>query len=509
MKSNTAGRGRRLMGALGVFLRQERGAGTAFYVLGTMALLVTAAFIVDSSVTTGDAAQIKRATDAAALAVGHQAVASNERNQDFDQEQINALAYEYVRANLGINDKLAQEFSPDKVSVSAGRSGDNYPTYTVTATFATDPELLDLNGREQQIHSTVEVRTASLEVALAMPNAYTASNGAGNLAALRNFGRYLADLLIEESDNVWLALVPYAGSVSVYDERRPALIRQWASSEGINPPGLAVVEPSISSNILADGRIPDRRANLLCLYRGMDVGENYFWEQAPTGRFMVSFQLRAEVDNPYSVLVGSNRPVNSYIQYSRGQVIDQGDRMRTSPDCPVAPLLPLSNDIEAIQSRLDEMRLPGSSSNSFDLALGWSAMALAPAFRGSEGWDLDDDLPKDFSEDGVRRTKAIVMLINGSFTSFGSTSAEVTPRLNALCSSFRRRDLKVYLIVVNPSEAFNLVAKPGLETCSENSSDQTYLTDVDFAGGESDIQERLEEIADELFQQSSLVRLIE
>lgn len=105
--------------ALSAFIHQETGAGTAFYVLGTtMALLVSAAFIVDTSTATGDATQIKRATDAAALAVAHQATINGD---EYDPEQIKELAYQYVKNNLGLNNALDNKLAREDVTVTEGR----------------------------------------------------------------------------------------------------------------------------------------------------------------------------------------------------------------------------------------------------------------------------------------------------------------------------------------------------------------------------------------------------
>ncbi|MGE0973143.1 hypothetical protein ACQFN5_28375 (plasmid) [Klebsiella sp. WOUb02] len=360
------------------FWRQEQGAGTAFYVLGTMGLLVISAFIVDSLQTTGDAAQVKRATDAAALAVGHQVVASNEKNEDVGQEQITELAYQYIRTNLGLNSKLTANLSRDKVSVSSGRNSDDNRTYTVAVTFDTDPELLNISSQEQLVYSTVEVRTASLEVALALPN--TLKEDSSNLAALRRISNTFAEDLIGNSYNTWLALVPYSQAVNVYDVARANRIRQWVAEGALNPVELTSLFRS-GYGSLADRRIPDRRYNRLCMYRGLDRGENYFWDESPVNQFFIYYRhdLPENSGINYNISwIGPNPDFGQAngVNDTRYMIVDHG--------CPVAPLLPLTSDFDKISTRLNSMST-GFNVN-YAIAMGWAAMSLAPEFRGSSGW---------------------------------------------------------------------------------------------------------------------------
>ncbi|QTF09885.1 pilus assembly protein [Brenneria izadpanahii] len=537
------GRRRILCRDLRRFMRQERGAGAAFYVLSAMALLVSAAFIVDTSTSTGDATQIKRATDAAALAVGHQAVISNNENKDYDPEQMTQLAFDYVKANLGLNSALAENMTLDKVSVREGRSGNDYPTYTVTASFTTAPELLQLGDSEQEVYSTVEVRNHSMEVALILPN--TLKEDSANLAALRRIGNEFAENLIGDRENIWLALVPHSQAVSVYDAEHTNRVRQWASSAGLNPVELTSLFQS-GYGSLADRRIPDRRYNLLCMYRGLNRGENYFWDEAPSGQFRIYYRYDVNVSNAYENYsiswIGPNPDFGQAtgVNDTRTLVVDMG--------CPYAPLLPLTNDLDKIADRLDEMRT-GFNVN-YAIAMGWAAMALAPAFRGASGWDLDDELPKDFDEGNDERTKAIVMLVNStdmlwfdsdSYNAYvgetidgcrsdttendGCTSEQlITERFANLCASFRERNLHFFLVVTGNDEAenedenggtiasasaFRRVADAGLAGCAEKSADLTYYNGADFVASESKIRNRLSEITDELHQKSGFVRLIE
>lgn len=521
MKNNTGGRGRRLTRALRLFLRDDRGAGAVFYVLGTMALLVTAAFIVDATTATGDAAQIKRATDAAALAVGRQAVVSGDENNDFDDQQMAELAFDYVRANLGLNAQLAEALSRDKVSVREGRSDNDYPTYTVAVSFRTAPELLRTGDVEQTIYSTAEVRNRSLEVALALPVTVRESFQPADLDVLKRVGKNFAANLIGDSDNAWLALVPYAVGVNVYDNAVPNRISRWMESGAENADGLVDFKGNAAS-FIDRRKIPDRIDNRLCLYRGMDVGENFRWEQSPANDFRIAFwhYPNSDDDSIAGISIDARKfQFTPYNTYSRGQAVsiagnDESGQLVVSPACPKTPLLPLTNELTDIDDRLDALRQQRVNTLSkIDFALGWSAMALSPAFRGETGWNLpDDSLPKDFDEGRNERVKAIVMLIHsGSYqNTYGNETRSFVARL---CSSFKARGLDVYLIATNPSgsyqNAVNSDIRDGLTSCFASNLSQLYLSGERFSDEEDEIQARLDAIATELHQKSAFVRLIE
>ncbi|MCS3430169.1 Tad domain-containing protein [Klebsiella sp. BIGb0407] len=515
--------------------RQEEGAGTAFLVLGTMGLLLSGAFVVDTINATGDAAQIKRATDAAAWAIGNQVVVSHTENQTFDEQDMAELAYQYVAHNLGMNTKLSSQITRENVTVVRGEDDGAKQTYTVSVSFNSAPDLLKFNSVMQEILSQAEVRTASLEVALAIPNTLT-ENGA-NMAALRRMGNSFAQALVNSNDNAWLSLVPYSQSVNVYDPDHTNRIREWGQPGALNPIELTTLFQA-GYGSLADRRMPDRRYNRLCLFRGLDRKDNYFWDEAPGGQFGIYYRHDLPVNSSinYNISwVGPNPMFGQAggVNDTRFLIVDHG--------CPVAPLLPLSNDLNKISERLSEMTA-GFNVN-FAIAMGWAAMALAPNFRGEEGWGLPDSLPKDFSEGKSDRVKAIVLLVNSTdmrwfdsdgYNAYNGQAVDgcqgetdgcndetlITQRFADLCDSFRARDLRFFLIVtgtddaededgqVPSASAFRRIAGTGLNKCAVKSSDLSYFNGANFVESENKMTERLASIVEELQQQSSFVRLV-
>jgi Flp pilus assembly protein TadG len=507
---------------------RQRGSAALLLLLLLTGLVALAAFNSDSTRMSADAAQLKRATDAAALACA--AALVEDENADLQQ-----IAERYVRANLGMDDE--QTGNALHITVTLGKN-DGDSTVRVQADFSAQALLNDAGPQQVSVASTAAARQKSLEVALALPN--TLNENSAELAVLRRLGKGFARELIGERDNTFLALVPYSQSVNVYDAQNTGRIRNWASSGALNPVELTSLFRS-GYGSLADRRMPDRRANLLCVYRGLNRGENYHWEQSPSGQFQIYYRH----DLPSNDLVYGIEPYE--ISWTGpnpdfGQATGVNDTRYLIADrgCPHAPLLPLSNDLAAIDARLEQMR--SRFNTNYAIALGWSAMALAPSFRGGNGWGLQDDLPHDFDEDSSDHVKAIVFVvkstgqrwfdsdsynsyvgkkIDGDNDSGSSNDSLITQRFRNLCTSLRARDIKVFLIVTGSDEAedengnitsasyFRQVAGPGLNVCAERNADQTYLKGSDFAASEGQIEDRLQEISSRLHVLSNDLRLIE
>jgi hypothetical protein len=507
----------------------QRGGIAPFMVLALTGALMAAAYTVDVTRMASDASQLKRATDAAALAVAREYV----RLGDDFAEVRDTLAEDYVRANLGMDAHLKETL--DTVTVTEGRNGDGNLTFRIEAGFVSPPTLGGSEARPVTVHSTAELRVAFTEVALALPN--TLSEDGANLSALRRIGKEFAENLIGDSDNTWLALVPYSQAVNVYDAGHPGRITDWAISSALRPVELTSLF-RLGYKGLHDARIPDRKARLLCMYRGLNRGENYFWDEAPSGRFHIYYRHDLpENGSPGAAAISWVGPNPDFgqangVEDTRWMVADKG--------CPSAALLPLTNDLDEIGGRLDQMSTRFNVN--YAIAMGWAAMALAPSFRDSGGWGLDGDLPQDFDDGSGERLKVVILLANStdqrwfdtdSYNAYvgqkidgdsdlgGGESSVVTQRFANLCSSFRARRLKFYLIVTGNDEAadengqitsasdFRRIAGAGLQVCAEKESDLTYLSGADFVASESAIKARLETIVRELRQAGGFIRLIE
>ncbi|WEF12840.1 hypothetical protein M9782_06025 [Pectobacterium actinidiae] len=515
---------------LSAFMHQEKGAGTGFYVLGAMALLVTAAFIVDTSTATGDATQIKRATDAAALAVGHQATINSE---EYTQEESNALAYEYVKNNLGMNKILSDKLVPGDVSVTEGQSSATRKTYTVNVAFETKPSLLSLGARKQEVYSTSEVVNRPTEVAFVMP--VTGDMSEGDIRSLKSVSRAFVERMLGSADgkrdNLWLSLVPYSQSVSVYDAEDANRIRRWAAPGALNPPELRSLFASGVVSSLADRRFPDRRANLLCMYRGLGREENFFWDEPPVGQFKIYYRHDLPQNgSPGAPPISWRGPNPDFDDTdavdTRWIVADKG--------CPNAALMPLTNDENRLNQRIDQFS--ARFNVNYAIGMSWAGAALSPNMRGSDGWG-DATLPLDFNLDGNGDgQKVIVMMANTIGNWFDTDSYNfnrnefrgetgndtartfAAQRFRDLCSSFRARNIKFYFVGIRPGDPedfgrnlFDAEATPGLLICTEGEKRMSFIDGAGFGaeGVEDQLIRRLDRIAGQIETEGGYVRLVE
>lgn len=511
------------------FAAEQRGAVAPFMVLATGGALLATAYAIDLNRMTDNAAQLKRATDAAAMAVGNQVLLDSRTTP----AELKTLAWGYLKNNLGMDSQLFQQIDYDRLTLTKGREEDGPITYRVQVMVLAQASLIGGGQQEQQIHSTVEVLSRPTEVAMLLPT--TLSENEADLAALRRLGKtFASDLLGEAKDKadskVWLSLVPFSQAVNVYDNRDPGRLRRWAAPGALNPVELRLLFRSGKASSLADPRIPDRRANLLCLYRGLNLGQNYHWDQPPAGQFKVYYRHDLPENGspgaPPISWVGPNPDFNepNAAVDTRWIVADKG--------CPNAALLPLTNDQEEIGQRLDQ--LTTRFNVNYAIAMGWAGMALSPRMRGSNGWG-DSELPLDFNpDDEADNVKIVVMLANTvgdwfdtdaynadqglAINGEGGTISAVDvskQRFQQLCESFRARNLKFYFIGVRPGDPknfgrqlFDRVAGPGLLICTRGQANMTFANAENFARGEEQIQRLLGEISDKI-KHERYARLIE
>lgn len=515
--------------ALKRLCREQHGGVAPFMVLAIGGALLATAYAIDLSRMTNNASQVKRATDAAAIAIGNQQLMDSRTTA----AELKKIAWGYVQNNLGTDSDLFEQLEYDSLKVSSAGGGDDPVTLRVEVSLHAQALLIGGARRRQQVHSTVEVVSRPTEVALILPT--TLNETAPNLAALRRLGKSFAgNLLGEDSDQgsdnkVWLSLIPYSQSVNVYDPKDPQRINRWAAPGALNPVELrSLFRTGYSS--LADRRIPDRRANLLCVYRGLGLGQNYYWDQPPAGQFKIHYRHDLPVNGSPGAPAISWRGPNPDFGEANG-VIDTRF-MVADKGCPNAALLPLTQDRDEIDKRLD--LITTRFNTNYAIAMGWAGSALSPNMRGINGWG-DNELPLDFNEDGnADNVKIIVMLANttGDWFDTDSYNAEVGQAIDGesnttsstdvagrrfvrLCDSFRQRNLKFYFIGVRPGDPqdfgrqlFDRVAGPGLRVCTNGDKNMVFADAENFVEGEDQIDTLLQNIADKI-KHERYARLIE
>lgn len=512
---------RRKSRLINAFLRDEFGAVLPFAVLIIVGGVIAVSFAVDTTRMVNSSAQVKRATDVAALAIGNIQLA----NGNGDNVDLQKIASGYVLSNLGMDSGLINQIEAEQVTVTKGEV-DGSPTYKVSVSLIAQSDLLKAGGQEQVIYSTVEVVSRPTEVALILPN--SGVENSAELAALRKVSKEFArNLLGDESagtainQKVWLSLVPFSQSVNVYDADDPDRINRWAEFGALNPPELRSLFKTGKVRSLADPRFPDRAADLLCMYRGLSKGENFFWDQSPSGQFEIYYRHDLPENGspgaPPVSWVGPNPNFpDTQAKDTRWIVADKG--------CPSAPLLPLTDDLAEIDARLDQMSTRFNVN--YAIAMGWAGAALSPNMRGAVGWG-DNELPLDFSPDS-NNVKVIVMLVNtvGNWfdtDAYNFNSGEApndstgfaSRRFSDLCRDFNSKGIKFFFIGVRPGDPedfgrtlFADVAGPGLRECASGDGNFHFADASNFTEGQGQISSSLEEIADDI-RRNYYARLIE
>lgn len=510
-----------MMPPVTMLFRRQRGAATPFVLLLVAAGIGLAAFATDGARVKSDAAQLKRATDAAAVAVSQ----AHARNPAADVQD---MAERYIQVNLGMD--ATQVSDALSVSLEQVTSGDA-KGYRVSASFRVRQWLLGGSDETVQVSSAAVARYSPLELALVEPVDLAMS--AGDISDMKELTKDFIDRLYDnttsattydQEKNIWVSLVPYSQAVNVYDATDTDRIRRWARPGALAPVELRSLFASGYSD-LADRRIPDRRANLLCLYRGLRAGEAYFWDQQPAGQFGIYYRADL-VENgspgaPPISWIGPNPMFGQAtgVNDTRWMVADRG--------CPNAALLPLSADRDKLFARIDEMA-PRFNVN-YAIALGWAGVSLSPAMRGAAGWG-DEKLPLDFNGDNSQPNQKVIVMVaklsgnwidtdayNFEITeSAGDGIAASTQRFIDLCRQYQTRKLRFFLLGVRPGDPkdpgntnFGKQAMPGLTLCAGDDGKIDFFDGADIATVKSQLATRFNEIADELKRDISYVRLIE
>lgn len=506
-------------------IRDDSGAAAVFMIFGLMAVLVGGAFVIDTQRMVSDSAQIKRATDAAAIAIAHQWATG--QNEDFDPA---TLADQYVRANTGLDETLKTSIS----SVEVSETTDTPRQFTVTATFAERPKLIMPTAQMITIQSTAEAEGSPREVALVLP-----SSADTDIPAMQDLANDFVDRLFgsnsngdpnETVDNTWVSVVPYSQAVNVYDPDDEDRITRWAADGALTPSELDRLWASGYSGH-DDAAMPDRRADLLCMFRGLTLGENYDWDQAPDSSFGLYYRYES-AGNTYNNSVYYSVSWTGPDPWAGGVGVWATRTIINDPGCPKAAVLPLDAKRSEIEDRIDE--ISEAWNTNLTIGLSWGGVALSPEMRGSSGWG-DEDLPKDFhdDDDGSDSGKYIVMLASSVDQNWGDTDAYNSPdfpmgkdgyseyslvseRMTQLCESFRERNIDVYFLAVRSGDpddfsgtAFDSYMVPGLFVCTDDTDRFTYFDGTSFSDVESSMKTRLEEIADEINAKGIRVRLVE
>ncbi|GFM81760.1 hypothetical protein PSCICN_24520 [Pseudomonas cichorii] len=505
--------------------RLQRGNVAPFMILATGGLLLASAYAIDVTRMTGNASQLKRATDAAALAVGR-ANADGDENVSKDPT---GFATAYVRQNLGMDAQLLDNLG--EVTVEEGRSADSNPTYRVTATSRHDPQVSGNASQDLTVHSTAELISKPLEVALAIDSSEieNAMTIGVNSKLHTDAARYFLDRLFgtdssgqprETKENLRVALVPFSQEVNVYDPQysranQPRLT-EWSAPGALTPPDYGNVllhQYGFFKRYgdLRNPQFPDRRARRLAFYRGTNTNESYDWIPSPA---------QSKMQVVAGMIISSNENMRAVVSERRFFTLsatnDDGveNLVDTDASIPNAPLLPLEADRSALDGRLDEIRgdwylqvMPG---------LFWAGSALSPNWRGSGGWG-DNTYPLDFNPDGSGpNRKAIVLLLNWNSGIATEDQNQSIQDFLDICQSFSDNGVEFHAVVRATTPLTSVpggtspvsIASDWLTPCTDGGK-RLHVIEGNSSDTPGDLRTAFDSIANELKSQANRVLLVE
>ncbi|MFJ4142785.1 hypothetical protein [Pseudomonas sp. NPDC089734] len=505
--------------------RLQRGNVAPFMILATGGLLLASAYAIDLTRMTGNASQLKRATDAAALAIGR---ANADGDENVTKDPV-GFATAYVRQNLGMDAQLLDNLG--EVTVEEGRSDDSNPTYRVTATSRHDPQVSGNASQDLTVHSTAELISKPLEVALAIDSSEieNAMTIGVNSKLHTDAARYFLDRLFgtdangqprETKENLRVALVPFSQEVNLYDPQysranQPRLT-DWTAPGALRPEdyGTTLLQQYGFFKRYGDLRnpqYPDRRARRQAFFRGTNTNRSYEWIPSPAESKM---QLVA------GMIVSSNENMRAVVSerrfFSLTASNDDGveNTVETDTSIPNAPLLPLEAERSKLDERLDEIRgdwylqvMPG---------LVWAGSALSPNWRGSGGWG-DNTYPLDFNPDGSGpNRKAIVLLLNWNAGIATENQNQNLQDFLNICQSFSDNGIEFHAVVQATTEL--TAVPPGIDPVSiaadwltpcTNGGKRLHVIAGSSSDTTSDFQAAVDSIANELKSQANRVLLVE
>lgn len=528
---------RKLFAAMVRHARDERGAGAILVLLLLAGIMAAAGFFVSASRMSQDSARLKQATDAAAQA----AVMAWATDKDADTL---AIAQKYVLSNLGTD--TVQLNRDLRVAIEPAQ-WNGYDGFKVSASFRAKADILKTKDETVEVSSTAVIIKRPLEVALALPNTLNESDA--DIRSLRTLSEDFWDELIEGREDRTMALVPYSGDVNVWDDKKGVQrARSWAEPSRLSPPWFGPIKSGTGIPNLASPRMPNYQVKRMSLARGLSDGESFKWTDAPQGSFEITINT--------AIQVVTNWPDMPFIQWQGPVLPPLGDGVSGPQDTrynvgdkslPEAALLPLTDSKEEFKARLLKMK-PAWEMN-VNMGMGWAAMALAPAFRGLDGWGSTEH-PLDFADEGGNGVKAIVFISNLSgdldavdadianyhldWTYYGkpdlgeaSNDPNAKPsdkgmkgiagRVRKLCNELKDHQVLFYFLAVGPNPDNDAVGGkrffeyiyPSLTACRKNSSDFRFVDGKTIVDGEAGMKEQLSAIAAELESQSNIVRLVQ
>ena len=374
---------------LGVFKRDKRGNFATIFALALIPILVAMGAAVDISRAYVVQSRLRSALDAAGLAVGTATGKTSTEVQNIAQAYFDA---NYPAEKLGV---------PGTINVV-----DNGDTVDLSVTAELPTTIMHIVGiEEMDVSATSQIKRQGkkLEVALVLDN--TGSMGQrGKLPAMKDAAKLLLETLknssaATSSGDVKIAVVPFTVDVNVGKEMKNENWIRWSTTT----------------------------QEYVCT--GYWWWETCEWKDVTTTVNKNSWKgCVQDRDQDYDVSNTTADPADDTTKYPAES---------NNSYCPSAPILPLTDNWDVIEAKINAMNASGNTNTTIGLAWGWNMVT----FGGPESTAAAkaDDLEK-----------AIVFLTDGENTQnrFTSSRNQIDDRTELICDAIREDEIKVYTIRV-------------------------------------------------------------
>lgn len=390
----------------------EQGTVTVIFAFMLVLVLVMTGFAVDTGRAMQVASRTSSALDAAALAA-----AKAMREQGLNDTEVAAIADTFFKNNTQDSKAMRARYGGLSVDIDQdlGRV-----SLEVQATLPTNfTHLIGFDKFDIKRSSTAVYNIRDIELGMMLD--VTGSMGGQKIADLRTAASDLVDILITNNNtnqNVRIALAPYSASVNA-----------GAYSNNVTNP----LAPS------TDGCVIERRGGLA-------------YDDA---------------------MPGTGSWISAADPSSPPRDIDPTER-RGSYRCPTASVMPLTNDDDALKSRISSFRAGGWTAGHIGLA--WAWYLVSPEW--SAIWP-GESTPVSYRD--KKTVKAVVLMTDGNFnTAFANDCSAY--QAEELCDAMKAGDKNI--IVFSVAFQAPAAARRLLQDCASPDNGEIGQTYFDASNGE-------------------------
>jgi len=467
--------------------KDQRGQVLVLFALAAIPMAILIGIAVDLGRAHALRQKLVHAVDAAGLAAG---VSGSD-----DEEELTGIADDFLKANL-----TAGEYAQvENLQLTLTDE-----TIHVDLDAASIPMILDLINVYRiplGVEADIVRETKRLEVALALDNTGSMSGG-GKIGALRNASSDLVNILMGDEDEhplVRISVVPYVTTVNVKSAGYSSGWIDWdarAEHHGENfdtwSAGPARVSFDGHTYNLSNGDRMPHGALFGALgqsWKGcvearaapFDVTDHspnsanpdtlfvpYFWPDEPSSGGDYHNNYLGNDSDYGSTPAQQQRNLQKYVDAFYGSLdvpsFDEWPSNTNGPNMSCArPLLPLTNNKEAILGEISAMQPWNGSGTNGAIGLSWSWRALSPSAPFTQGGDYDDPDVK----------KALVLMTDGenqihggwnshnksNYSGYGYLSemrlgtnnrntakGRINDRMSTLCENIKAEGITIYTI---------------------------------------------------------------